>query len=155
MPRRIAREESNGNCLRTCRVVSCLKAIEKLELYAQRWKVETFHKILRSGCRAQEAKPRTADRLVNLIAILTILSWRIFWITMLTENAPGSRANGGLHGSRSISARRAVPTRFSSADPFTELMASSETRPPRRLPCSCTRPATRKHRHLERFIPIN
>lgn len=69
-------------------VRSCLDAIEKLEWYAQRWKVETFHKILKSGCRAEEAKLRTAERLVNLIAILTILSCRIFWITMLNRTHP-------------------------------------------------------------------
>ena len=64
------------------------EATEKLEWYAQRWKIETFHKILKSGCRAEEAKLRTAERLVNLIAILTILSWRIFWITMLNRTRP-------------------------------------------------------------------
>ena len=69
-------------------VRSCLDAIEKLEWYSQRWKIETFHKILKSGCRAEEAKLRTAERLVNLIAILTILSWRIFWITMLNRTRP-------------------------------------------------------------------
>jgi hypothetical protein len=44
-----------------------------------------LRKHLKSGCRAEEAKLRTAERLVNLIAILTILSWRIFWITMLNR----------------------------------------------------------------------
>jgi hypothetical protein len=71
-------------------VRSCLDAIEKLEWYAQRWKIETFHNILKSGCRAEEAKLRTAERLVNLIAILCILSWRIFWITMLNRTTPAA-----------------------------------------------------------------
>lgn len=54
-----------------------LQAIEKLEWYASRWKIETFHKILKSGCKAEESKLRTAERLVNLIAVFCILSWRI------------------------------------------------------------------------------
>jgi hypothetical protein len=66
------------------------EAAEKLDWYAQRWKIETFHKILKSGCKAEEAKLRTAERLVNLIAILCILSWRIFWITMLNRTEPGA-----------------------------------------------------------------
>jgi hypothetical protein len=66
------------------------EAAEKLDWYAQRWKIETFHKILKSGCRAEEAKLRTAERLVNLIAILCILSWRIFWVTMLNRTRPGA-----------------------------------------------------------------
>ena len=69
-------------------VRSCREAAEKLDWYAQRWKIETFHKILKSGCKAEEAKLRTAERLVNLIAILSVLSWRIFWITMLNRTRP-------------------------------------------------------------------
>jgi hypothetical protein len=84
------REKIDWKLLTDLPVRSCLDAIEKLEWYAQRWKVETFHKILKSGCRAEEAKLRTAERLVNLIAILCILSWRIFWITMLNRTTPAA-----------------------------------------------------------------
>ena len=59
-----------------------------MDWYAQRWKIEVFHKILKSGCRAEEAKLRTANRLVNLIAVFCILSWRIFWMTMINRTAP-------------------------------------------------------------------
>ena len=76
-------------------VSSPLQAIEKLEWYASRWKIETFHKILKSGCKAESSKLRTAERLVNLIAVFCILSWRIFWMTMMnrsTSKAPASIA---------------------------------------------------------------
>jgi hypothetical protein len=63
-------------------------ALEKLQWYALRWKIEVFHKILKSGCKAEESKLRTAQRLTNLIAVFCILSWRIFWITMLNRSAP-------------------------------------------------------------------
>jgi hypothetical protein len=63
-------------------------AIEKLDWYALRWKIEVFHKILKSGCRAEEAKLRTAQRLANLIAVYCILSWRVFWMTMLNRSSP-------------------------------------------------------------------
>lgn len=66
-------------------VTSGRQAIEKLDWYAQRWKIETFHKILKSGCRAEDAKLRTAERLTNLIAVFCILSWRIFWLTMMNR----------------------------------------------------------------------
>jgi hypothetical protein len=66
------------------------KAIEKLEWYAIRWKIEVFHKILKSGCRAEESKLRTAERLVNLISVFCILSWRVFWITMINRSEPNS-----------------------------------------------------------------
>lgn len=63
-------------------------AIEKLDWYALRWKIEVFHKILKSGCKAEEAKLRTAQRLANLISIYCIVSWRVFWMTMLNRSNP-------------------------------------------------------------------
>ncbi|HET6778466.1 MAG TPA: IS4 family transposase [Gemmatimonadales bacterium] len=63
-------------------------AIQMLDWYAMRWKVELFHKILKSGCRAEESKLRTAERLANLLSIYCILSWRIFWLTMLNRVVP-------------------------------------------------------------------
>ena len=66
-------------------------AIEKVQWHALRWKIEMFHKILKSGCRAEQAKLRTAARLVNLLAVLCILSWRIFWLTMMNRIAPNLR----------------------------------------------------------------
>ena len=63
-------------------------ALEKLSWYAMRWKIETFHKILKSGCKAEASKLRAAERIVNLIAVFCILSWRIFWMTMMNRVAP-------------------------------------------------------------------
>ncbi|WP_247382776.1 MULTISPECIES: hypothetical protein [unclassified Bradyrhizobium] len=60
-------------------------AIEKLKWYALRWKIEVFHKILKSGCKADDSKLRTAPRLTNLISVFCILSWRVFWMTMLKQ----------------------------------------------------------------------
>jgi len=46
-----------------------------------------LHKILKSGCQTEKARLRTAERLVRLIAVFCILSWRIFWMTMLNRFA--------------------------------------------------------------------
>jgi hypothetical protein len=69
-------------------VASRRDAIEKLNWYAMRWKIETFHKILKSGCKAEESRLRTADRLANLVSVFCIISWRIFWLTMLNRSCP-------------------------------------------------------------------
>lgn len=66
------------------------QAAEKLTWYAMRWKIETFHKILKSGCRAEDAKLRTADRLANLVAVFCIVSWRVLWLTMMARTAPNA-----------------------------------------------------------------
>src|SRR6201993_1022744 len=63
-------------------------AIEKIDWYAMRWKIETFHKNLKSGCKAEESQLRTASRLTNLIAIFCILAWRVFWLTEINRSAP-------------------------------------------------------------------
>jgi len=68
-------------------VRSRAQALEKLRWYALRWKIETFHNILKSGCKSEESHLRTAERFVNLIAIFCILTWRIFWMTMLNRSA--------------------------------------------------------------------
>jgi hypothetical protein len=67
-------------------VRSRAEAIEKINWYALRWKIEVFHKIMKSGCRAEATKLRTAERLVNLIAIFCVMGWRIFWMTMLNRS---------------------------------------------------------------------
>ena len=68
-------------------------AIEKLNWYAMRWKIETFHKILKSGCKAEESKLRTSERVVNLLSVFCIISWRIFWMTMINRTAPNTPAS--------------------------------------------------------------
>lgn len=63
-------------------------AIERLKWHAVRWQIEVFHKIHKLGCKAEESKLRTAQRLTNLISVFCILSWRGFWMTMLNRSAP-------------------------------------------------------------------
>jgi hypothetical protein len=67
-------------------------AVEQLDWYAHRWKVETYHKILKSGCRAEQARLRTAERLTNLLAVLCIVAWRVFWLTMTNRATPEAPA---------------------------------------------------------------
>lgn len=77
-------------------VTSAKEAIEKLDWYALRWRIETFHKILKSGCMAESLKLRTAERLSNIIAIFCIVSWRIFWMTMIARLAPNINPEAAL-----------------------------------------------------------
>ena len=73
-------------------VSSGRQAVEKLKWYAMRWKIGVFHKILKSGCRAEDSRLRTAQRLANLIAIFCIVSRRVFWMTMLNRVSPDAPA---------------------------------------------------------------
>lgn len=90
------REKIEWKLITDLPVQSRKDVIEKLEWYAMRWKIEVFHKILKSGCKAEESKLRTAGRLVNLISIFCILSWRIFWMTMINRSTPKASPNVAL-----------------------------------------------------------
>ncbi len=63
-------------------------AIHKLGWYARRWSIETFFKTLKTGCRIEDVRLTTADRLANYIALCCIVAWRISWLTILRRQAP-------------------------------------------------------------------
>jgi hypothetical protein len=92
-------------------VTSPEEAVEKLRWYAQRWKIELFHKILKSGCRVETARLRTADRLTKLIAVSCILGWRIFWTTMINRAAPNAPPHVALTEAEITVINRAVRDR--------------------------------------------
>lgn len=69
-------------------VVDLSAAIEKLGWYALRWKAEVFHKVMKSGCRAEEARLETAERLAKFLALISVVSWRVFFVTMSARAKP-------------------------------------------------------------------
>ena len=52
--------------------------------------------MLKSGCRAEQAKLRTAERLTNLLAVLCVVGWRVFWLTMVARATPDAPAETAL-----------------------------------------------------------
>jgi hypothetical protein len=97
-------------------VASPEDAVEKLQWYAQRWKIELFHKILKSGCHVEAARLRTVERLTKLIAVFCILSWRCFWTTMVNKIAPDAPPQSALTDAeitvidRAVRDRPTIPT---------------------------------------------
>jgi hypothetical protein len=87
------------------------EAVAKLEWYALRWKIETFHKVLKSGCRAEALRLRTAGRLANVIAVFCILAWRIFWMSMVSRAAPTAPAALAFTDTEQRLLDRLVPNR--------------------------------------------
>jgi hypothetical protein len=84
------REQIVWKLITNLAVSSRRSAVEKLDWYVMRWKIETFHKILKSGCKAEASKLRTAEDLAKLISVFCILSWRIFWMTMVNRYSLGA-----------------------------------------------------------------
>ena len=64
------------------------EAVEKVNWYIHRWKIERFHYILKSGCGIEKMQNRTADRLQKLILVYSIISVRILGMTYLARQYP-------------------------------------------------------------------
>mgnify|MGYP002026946750 FL=1 len=62
-------------------------AVQKLVWYSRRWNIETFFKTLKTGCRIEDIRLATADRLANCIALCCVVSWRISWLTILQRQS--------------------------------------------------------------------
>ena len=63
-------------------------AIEKVHWYAQRWNIEVFHKVLKSGCGVEKAQLASAERLKRYITVKSIIAWRLFWLSRVQESDP-------------------------------------------------------------------
>jgi hypothetical protein len=63
-------------------------ASEIIGWYCCRWQIELFHKVLKSGCRVEDCRLRTAERLFNFIALTSIIAWRLHWMTYINRCRP-------------------------------------------------------------------
>jgi hypothetical protein len=64
------------------------QAVEKIRWYCLRWRIEVFHKILKSGLNVEQCRLATADRLIRYLTVMSVIAWRIFWITLLGRSYP-------------------------------------------------------------------
>ena len=46
-------------------IITFSDALEKISWYCLRWRIETFHKILKSGLKVEDCRLETADRLIR------------------------------------------------------------------------------------------
>ncbi len=53
-----------------------------------RWKIEILHKILKSGLKVEECRLGTAERLMRYLTVMSIIAWRIFFITSIARTNP-------------------------------------------------------------------
>ena len=74
--------------LTTIPVVTLGDAVEKIRWYTQRWKIERYHYVLKSGCKVEELQLETRNRLENALAVYSIIAWRLLWITYQSRETP-------------------------------------------------------------------
>lgn len=59
-----------------------------LRYYCLRWRIEDWHRVLKSGCRIEKLAHETAERLRRAIAINLVIAWRIMLMTLLGRETP-------------------------------------------------------------------
>ncbi len=64
------------------------EAVEKVKWYGLRWRIEVFHKILKSGLHVEQCRLGTAERLIRYLTVMSIIAWRIFFITLIAREDP-------------------------------------------------------------------
>ena len=90
-------------------------AIHKLGWYARRWSIETFFKTLKTGCRIEDVRLTTADRLANYIALCCVVAWRISWLTILARQTPQGPPEAVFTHTERILLERAMAQRCQNA----------------------------------------
>jgi hypothetical protein len=63
-------------------------AVQCLRWYCLRWRIEDFHRVLKSGCGIEKIAHETAERIRRAIAINLVIAWRIMLMTLLGRETP-------------------------------------------------------------------
>ena len=69
-------------------VESVEAACERVGWYLQRWKIERFHHVLKSGCTVEKLQERSIDRTTLLVFMYSVISIVIMNMTYVTRVNP-------------------------------------------------------------------
>lgn len=56
--------------------------------YLQRWQIEVFFRVLKSGCQVEQLQLETEARTRNCLAMYLIIAWRILFLTSTSRTNP-------------------------------------------------------------------
>lgn len=63
-------------------------AVKCIQWYCLRWRIEDWHRVLKSGCNVEKKAHKTAERLKRSLAIDMVIAWRIMLMTLLGREVP-------------------------------------------------------------------
>lgn len=61
------------------------EALERLTWYSRRWTIESWHRVLKSGCRIEARQFGDLERFVRATALFAVIAWRILYATLLAR----------------------------------------------------------------------
>jgi hypothetical protein len=64
-------------------------ALKCVKWYRSRWRIEEWHRVLKSGCKIGKVKNRTAGNIKRAIAVDLVIAWRIMLMCLLGREVPG------------------------------------------------------------------
>ena len=63
-------------------------ATEKVQWYGKRWGIETWHKVLKSGCKVEDCMLEEAERLKRYLTLFSIIGVRLMHVAFLARAQP-------------------------------------------------------------------
>lgn len=60
--------------------------------YENRWLVEEYHKVMKTGCSLEKRALRTADRLEAIVGLISVIGIRLFQLKLIGRNQPDIKA---------------------------------------------------------------
>jgi hypothetical protein len=75
--------------LTTAQVASAKQALKCIHWYCRRWRIEEWHRVMKSGCKILEHQNRDAQSLLRAIALDAVIAWRIMLLALLGRTVPG------------------------------------------------------------------
>jgi hypothetical protein len=69
-------------------VNSFQSATEKIAWYGKRWGIETWHKVLKSGCKVEDCLLEEAQRLMRYLTLFSIIGVRLMHVAYLARVQP-------------------------------------------------------------------
>ncbi len=72
----------------TVNITSPEDAVQCLRWYCLRWRIEDFHRVLKSGCATEDVAHDTAERIRRAVAINLVIARRIMVMTLLGRETP-------------------------------------------------------------------
>ena len=74
--------------LTTIKIESAADIEQCLRWYTLRWRIEDWHRVLKSACRIGDLAHESAERLRRAIGINLVIAWRIMLMTLLGRETP-------------------------------------------------------------------
>ena len=82
--------------LTTVPVHTLADAIQRIAWYVKRWRIEEFHRVLKSGCQVEARQLTTRLRLQRALAIDMVVAWRIMDLSKAARLHPEAPADRWL-----------------------------------------------------------